>query len=458
MTFKPLYWTFALLTLAGVVGLTLAGGANARRPAAKRPNIIFVLTDDLAWNLVKYMPHVKQLRARGTTFTNYFVTDSLCCPSRASTFTGQYPHDTGIFTNGGDDGGFALFHARGEESHTFATRLQGRGYRTALMGKYLNGYKPAARVDGKLHLHPARLERVGRGRQRLLGVQLQPQRERQARPLRLAVRARTSPTSLARKGSAFVHSAAASRKPFFLEIATFAPHGPYTPAPRDAGDFPRLQAPRTPAFNEEDLLDKPSWLRDHPFMTPTQITEDDTAFRKRAQAVEAVDDLIAKLEKTLERNGVADNTYIFFSSDNGFHMGDHRLLAGKLTAFETDIHVPLVVAGPHVRAGRDVARVTENIDLCPTFVHLGGAGTMPGADGANLGPLLRRKAGALLARRRARRAPRAGLRGRSRAGCAATRQRESDDVRGAPAAGTPCTWSTRTASVSTTTSTRIRTS
>ena len=90
-------------------------------PAAKRPNIVFVLTDDLAWNLVKYMPHVKQLRARGTTFTNYFVTDSLCCPSRASTFTGQYPHDTGVFTNSGDDGGFALFHARGEESHTFAT-------------------------------------------------------------------------------------------------------------------------------------------------------------------------------------------------------------------------------------------------------------------------------------------------------------------------------------------------
>jgi arylsulfatase A-like enzyme len=126
-------------------------------------------------------------------------------------------------------------------------------------------------------------------------------------------------------------------------------------------------------------------------MTPTQIGQDDTAFRKRAQAVEAVDDLIAKLEKTLERNGVADNTYIFFASDNGFHMGDHRLLAGKLTAFETDIRVPLVVAGPHVRAGRDVARVTENIDLCPTFVHLGGAGTMPGADGANLGPLLRGK-------------------------------------------------------------------
>src|SRR5256885_8472060 len=149
MTLKPLYWTFALLMLAGVVGLAIAGGANARRPAAKRPNIVFVLTDDLAWNLVKYMPHVKQLRARGTTFTNYFVTDSLCCPSRASTFTGRYPHDTGIFTNGGADGGFAAFHARGEEKHTFAIRLQAHGYRTAMMGKYLNGYTAQKRVGGR---------------------------------------------------------------------------------------------------------------------------------------------------------------------------------------------------------------------------------------------------------------------------------------------------------------------
>jgi arylsulfatase A-like enzyme len=388
MTFKPLYWTFALLTLAAVVGLTVAGSANARRPAAKRPNIIFVLTDDLAWNLVKYMPHVKQLQKRGTTFTNYVVTDSLCCPSRASTFTGQYPHDTGIFTNGGADGGFALFHALGEERHTFATRLQGRGYRTGLMGKYLNGYKPVARVDGKLHYVPPgwnEWDVAGNGYS-----ELNYNLNENGKLVHYGSGPRAYLTDvLARKGSAFVHSAAASRKPFFLEIATFAPHGPFTPAPRDAGDFPGLQAPRTPAFNEDDLLDKPSWLRDHPFMTPTQISEDDAAFRKRAQAVEAVDDLLAKLQKTLERNGVADNTYIFFASDNGFHMGDHRLVAGKLTAFETDIRVPLVVAGPHVRAGRDVARVTENIDLCPTFVHLGGAGTMPGADGANLGPLLR---------------------------------------------------------------------
>jgi arylsulfatase A-like enzyme len=105
--------------------------------------------------------------------------------------------------------------------------------------------------------------------------------------------------------------------------------------------------------------------------------------------VEAVDDLIGKLEQRLRRDGVADNTYIFFSSDNGLHLGEHRLMPGKLTAFETDVHVPLVVVGPNVLAGRNVARVTENVDLYPTFVRLGRAGSSPLVDGKGLVPLLR---------------------------------------------------------------------
>src|SRR5438477_542913 len=133
MKTRTLKWTLALLTL---VALAATGsGANAHRNAKRKakPNIVFVLTDDLAWNLVQYMPHVKRLEKQGATFSNFFVTDSLCCPSRASIFTGRYPHDTGIFTNGGDDGGFATFHSRGEESATFATQLQKHGYLTAMM-------------------------------------------------------------------------------------------------------------------------------------------------------------------------------------------------------------------------------------------------------------------------------------------------------------------------------------
>lgn len=334
------------------------------------------------------MPHVQRLRSRGTTFTNYVVTDSLCCPSRASIFTGCYPHNTGIFTNVGPDGGFALFHARGEETDTFATRLQDRGYRTALMGKYLNGYTAQGRVDGKPRYVPpgwTEWDVAGNGYS-----EFDYNLNENGKLVHYGSRPRAYLTDvMARKGSAFVHRASAARKPFFLEISTFAPHGPYTPAPRHAADFPGLQAPRTPAFNETDVSDKPPWLRDHPALTPAQIGEIDAAYRARAQAVEAVDDLIGKLEQRLRRDGVADNTYIFFSSDNGLHLGEHRLMPGKLTAFETDIHVPLVVAGPDVLAGRNVARVTENVDLYPTFVRLGRAGSSPLVDGKGLVPLLR---------------------------------------------------------------------
>src|SRR5438309_4478191 len=118
------------------------------------PNIVFVLTDDLSTNLIRYMPHVLAMQRRGTTFTNYTVTDSLCCPSRASILSGRYPHNTGVFTNGAPDGGFATFYKRGEESSTFGVALQRAGYRTALMGKYLNGYQPASKLGGTLPYVP----------------------------------------------------------------------------------------------------------------------------------------------------------------------------------------------------------------------------------------------------------------------------------------------------------------
>lgn len=387
---KPLYRASAVLAtvaLLALLGFTAAGGASAR-PAPQRPNIVFVLTDDLDWKLVQFMPNVEALRSQGTTFTNYFVTDSLCCPSRASIFTGRYPHNTHIFRNGGPDGGFALFHARHEERDTFATRLQQHGYLTALMGKYLNGYTPSGRVDHEARYVPpgwSEWDVAGNG---YLEFDYNLSENGTVRHFGSTPDAYLTDV-LARRGSAFIDRAAKRHTPFFLEIATFAPHSPYTPAPRDAEDFPGLRAPRTPAFNEADVSDKPSWVRAHPLLTPAQIGEIDAAYRRRAQSVEAVDDLIATIEAKLRSDGVAGNTYIVFSSDNGLHLGEHRLTPGKLTAFETDIRVPLVVAGPDVPAGRTVTRVTENVDLYPTFVRLGRAGKTPLVDGKSLVAFLR---------------------------------------------------------------------
>ena len=132
-----------LRIIMAVVALTLAaGGAREASPAATRPNIVFILTDDLSWNLVQYMPNLRAMQKDGTTFSNYFVTNSLCCPSRSSIFTGKFPHNTRVLTNSKPDGGYEGFNAQGNESQTFAVALQGGGYKTAMLGKYLNGYFP----------------------------------------------------------------------------------------------------------------------------------------------------------------------------------------------------------------------------------------------------------------------------------------------------------------------------
>jgi hypothetical protein len=202
--------------------------------SAARPNIVFVLTDDLSWDLVQYMPHVLQMQKDGITFANYFVTDSLCCPSRSSIFTGRYPHDTGIFRNTGADGGYLAFVRRGLERATFSTALSAAGYRTAMLGKYLNGYLPRQ--------HPpapgwTAWAVAGNG---------YPEFNYALNQDGQVVRYGDAPAEyltdvLSAIAVRFIQKAAGV--PFLIEIATFAPHAPYTPAPRDAEALPGLQAP-----------------------------------------------------------------------------------------------------------------------------------------------------------------------------------------------------------------------
>ena len=366
----------------GVAGATSGG-------QARRPNIVFVLTDDLDSSLVRYMPQVRRMYRDGVGFGNYSVTDSLCCPSRASTFSGRFPHNTGVFTNVPPDGGFQVFHDRGEEKTTFATRLQRAGYHTAMMGKYLNGYRPGRPRAGHGYVPPGwnEWDVAGNGYPEY-GYVL----DHNGEPVRYGHRPKDYLTDvLAAKSTSFIRRQASAGNPFMLEVATFAPHGPATPAPRDRDDFPGLKAPRGPSFNEPDISDKPGWLRDHPRLTRKQIARIGRTYRRRARSVQAVDDMLAKLRATLRATGQAANTYVVFSSDNGFHLGQHRLAAGKQTAFDTDVHVPFVVTGPGVPAGRIVSAPAENIDLCPTFTALGGASPV-NADGHSLAGLMHGRA------------------------------------------------------------------
>jgi N-acetylglucosamine-6-sulfatase len=364
-------------------------GATSATAASAQPNVVFVLTDDLSWNLVRYMSQVQQMRREGMTFNNFVVTDSLCCPSRASILSGRFPHDTGIYTNGGQFGGFEKFHSQGEEGFTFATAVQGRGYRTGMMGKYLNGYLPGFTGDGLLPYVPPGWDEwdvPGAGYSGY-GYTLNENQK--------LVRYGRTPADyltdvLAQKGARFIKRSAGEHKPFLLELATFAPHSPYNPAPRDVDEFPDLTTPRGPAFNNLPT-GAPPWLAaaGHTPLSAELEREIDVDFRKRVRSVQAIDDLIATVRRALADSGVADDTYLVFASDNGYHMGEYRLLPGKMTAFDTDIRVPLVVSGPGVPPGTSSDAAVANIDLAPTFEQIAGARVPNMVDGHSLLSLLR---------------------------------------------------------------------
>jgi N-acetylglucosamine-6-sulfatase len=375
----------ALLAIASVATLVV------HTDTAPKPNIVFILTDDLSSNLItpQIAPHIYALEHQGETFSNYYVADSLCCPSRATIFTGLFPHDTKVTTNLPPYGGYTKFVSQGLSKKTFAVALQEVGYRTSLLGKYLNGYGDLGYGNAKMTKASAPIPpgwndwhvsnnsgyqefnyalndngafhyyRKGLG---TYGVDVSN-----------------------RYAQSFIEKNA--HRPFMVEVATFAPHPPYTPAPRNAKDFPRMTQPHDPSFDAQNV-NPPSWLGQRAPMTGLQVLTSDAEYRERAQATESVDKLLADTEATLSREGIAKNTYIVFSSDNGYHLGQHRILRGKETAFDTDIKVPLIVSGPGVPHGRVVPQVTQNVDLCPTFEQLGGAPTPGAVEGHSLVPLL----------------------------------------------------------------------
>ncbi|HTP20499.1 MAG TPA: sulfatase [Solirubrobacteraceae bacterium] len=394
----------AALLAGGVVALVESGGGNGPTSgtgteswpapskvggAATRPNIVFVLTDDLSMNLVRFMPHVLAMERSGLTFNDYFVSDSLCCPSRTSIFTGDFPHDTGVFSNFGPGGGFRAFYRHGDERHTFPVALRRSGYATALMGKFLNGYLETAghghASDGAVTDVPARYIPPGFTRWDVSGWGY-PEFNYTLNEDGVLRRYGHQPSDyltdvVAGDGVEFINRAARAGTPFLLELATFAPHSPYVPAPRDARDFPGLRAPRPPNFNVLPT-DPPLWLSGHPPLTRKRIAKINSAFRRRAQSVQAVDRMIGTIERTLAADGISRNTYLIFSSDNGLHTGQYRLMPGKLTAYDTDIHVPLVVVGPGVPAGKTTNAMVENIDLAATFAAI--ARTRLRSDGHSL--------------------------------------------------------------------------
>jgi N-acetylglucosamine-6-sulfatase len=363
-----------------VVGLVVAGDrllTDSKRAEAQtnsRPNFVFVMTDDLDEQSMQQLGGIRDImRTNGTTFKNAYVTYSLCCPSRTTILRGQYPHNHGILGNLLPLGGEAKFRELGLDRSTVATWLNDAGYQTKYIGKYMNGYKD-------LHKPPGWDEWFV-----LQGDVNNNQVNDNGTSVTLTGH---STDVFAQEASDFITRSSATPEPLFVLVGTKAPHRPPEVANRYKDQFAATPLPRSDNFNEADVSDKAQWLRAYPKLSQAEIDDTQTLYRERLRSMLSVEDLLRQTISTLQQTGELHNTYIFFTSDNGFHLGNHRLSRGKRTSYEEDIGVPLMVRGPGVPAGALRQELVLNNDFAPTIADLADASTPAFVDGSSFAPLL----------------------------------------------------------------------
>jgi N-acetylglucosamine-6-sulfatase len=348
---------------------------SAAPAAADRPNIVLILTDDQRWDTLWAMPKVRaDLVDHGVTFDNGFVVNSLCCPSRTSILTGTYSHSTGVYTNEPPYGGFQAFH--GDHS-TIATWLQAAGYKTALVGKYLNQYQMLHYVPPGWD-HWFAFANVG-----YYGYTM----NRNGRFQSYGSKPSDYSTDvLASDAESFI-AGADPAKPLLLYFAPHAPHTPVIPAPKYAHAFSDLPPWRPPNFDEQDVSTKPEWVRRLARFGADEDRKIDDVRLGMLRTLLSVDDAVDGIVQMLAATGRLSNTMLVFMSDNGYAWGEHRWV-GKQDAYEESIRVPYVVRyDPLTGTPRTDRHLVTNIDLAPTFASVAGV-PAPGVEGRSLLPLL----------------------------------------------------------------------
>jgi N-acetylglucosamine-6-sulfatase len=381
-------------TIALVLAALAVLGAAASAQAQERPNVVVVMTDDQTVESMRVMTNVKSLVAdQGTTFARSFVSFSLCCPSRATFLTGQYSHNHGVRSNRPPSGGFY----RLDSSNTLPVWLQRAGYHTGHIGKYLNGYGTRNATE----IPPGWSEWYGSvdpSTYRFYGYTLNENG-------RLVAYGNDHGSYQAdvytAKATDFIRRRAPGG-PFFLNVAYLAPHaggprepgdpprmGTPVPAPRHVNRFANEPLPRPPSFNELDVSDKPSFIRNRPLLRPGRINAIQENYQQRLESLLAVDEGVAAIVNALQQTGELDDTLIVVTADNGFFYGEHRLPNGKVLVYEPSVRVPLVMRGPGVPRGRSVGNLVANVDVAPTILDAADALANRPTDGRSLFPLMR---------------------------------------------------------------------
>jgi N-acetylglucosamine-6-sulfatase len=383
---------------------------------AAQPNIVYILADDLDVTTSEYWERatsagkddpLKKTRAlikdKGMTFTGAFAPTPICCPARSTILSGKLGHNTGVLTNAGDKGGWKTFQKTGSEAKTMAVWLKNAGYRTALIGKYLNGIDKEPK-----YIPPGWSEWYGmanKGLSEYYGYNYNmsensnvdgttPNPVNGQKEATVVHYGRTdsdySTDVIARKTVDFINRAEANDdQPFFIYVAPTAPHLPLRPARRHfINPYSVAPVPKRPNFMEADLSDKPAWMI---ATSPARLaispawTLIDYPFRQGS--LYALDDLVESVVKTLIAKGEIDNTYIIFTSDNGYNLGAHGLIH-KMVPYEESIRVPLVIRGPGIAAGSTRSQMILETDIAPTVAQWAGLPIPDDVDGRALQPLL----------------------------------------------------------------------
>ncbi|KAK5173343.1 uncharacterized protein LTR77_002024 [Saxophila tyrrhenica] len=379
-----------IIVVALALGLGLGLGlkkAPEREYNHKGPNVLVVMTDDqdMLLDSMSVMPNVQKLLGEeGVTYSKHYCTVAWCCPSRVNFLTGRAAHNTNVTSGHLPYGGWKKFLEEGLNSKYLPVWISNAGIRTYYAGKLLNGFNkmylqgstyPSSWTDSSFLIDPATYyyydswwsNNGNGGYNEYKG---------------------THTTDVTQeKALSMLDDAASSGDQFFMMVAPVAPHqelkGGVKPPPVPEawrGKFAGAKAPRTPNFNP-DSPSGASWVRNLPKLSEKKLDICDKTFEDRLGNIAAIDDMVSTLVQKLDDYGILNNTYILYTSDNGFHIGNHRLSPGKRCPYEEDINIPLLIRGPNVAKGKNSSITNSHTDMAPTILQMLGVPLQDDFDG-----------------------------------------------------------------------------
>jgi N-acetylglucosamine-6-sulfatase len=386
-----------VLLPAGEASAQDAGQDAGQGAATRGPNVVVVMTDDQRFDDMPALPKTQRLIGEaGVTFSRYFASYPVCCPARATFFTGQYAQNHDVRCLYPDCGGG---YGKLNQDEYLPVWLEEAGYVTAHVGKFLNGYGKERAPD----IPNGWTEWFGLvdpWTYRMWGFEIFENGDRRSYGSLLREQPRYYQTEvLSNKATQFIRRRAPRDAPFFLSVAYLAPHHEsgktqgrtgklVRPAPRDRGRYRHVPLPKPPSYNE-DISDKPRWVARNRAINSRREAAILKRFHERWASLPAVDRGVEAIIEALRDTGELDNTYVIFTSDHGFMQGEHRIPQGKMVPYDPSTQVPLLIRGPGIPRGRTTKALVGDVDLAATIMDATPARASRPLDGRSILPFAR---------------------------------------------------------------------